>query len=78
MRRGAADTRSGARQGLRMDGPVVAQRELLEVVCWSGCGLEAGVDVGRDQVDLLRGEGLPGRLEGGAEHAAGKDRDAVH
>ena len=35
------------------DGPVVAQRELRQVVCGSGCRLEAGVNVGGDQLDLL-------------------------
>jgi hypothetical protein len=30
-----------------------------------------------DQLDLLRGERLPGHLQGGAEHAVSKDWDAV-
>ena len=60
-----------------MDGPA-EQRELLRVVYGSSGGLEAGADMAGDQLDLLRGECLPGHLQGGAEHAAGKDRDAVH
>jgi len=47
------------------------------VVFGSGCRLEAGVDLGGDQLDLLWGEGLPGCLEGWAEGAGGKDWDAV-
>jgi hypothetical protein len=35
------------------------------------------VDLGGDQLDLLRGEYLPGHLEGWPEGAGGKDGDAV-
>ena len=50
---------------------------VLQVVCGSGCRLEAGVDVRGDQLDLLGGEGLAGCLEGRAEGVGGKDWDAV-
>jgi hypothetical protein len=56
----------------------VASANLRQVVGGSGGRLEAGVDVGGDQLDLLAGEGLPGRLQGGAEGARGKDGNAIY
>jgi hypothetical protein len=57
--------------GCRPSGPI------SNTLCDSGCGLEAGVDLGGDQLDLLREECLPGHLEGWGEGAGGQDGDAV-
>jgi hypothetical protein len=52
-------------------------KELLQVVCGSGGGLESGADLRRDQLDLLGRERLPDHPQGWAEGASGKDWDAV-
>jgi hypothetical protein len=77
VRRGAAQSSFRARQGSGQTVQLWPSANLRQVVGGSGCGLEAGVDVGGDQLDLLAGEGLPGRLQGGAEGARGKDGNAV-
>jgi hypothetical protein len=75
VRRGATDIPpelgKAPNGGCRPSGPISS------TLCDSGCGLEAGVDLGGDQLNLLRGECLPGHLEGWPEGTGGKDGDAV-
>ena len=78
MRRGAADRRPRTRQEPERGWTVLSLGSTnLPSRRWSGCGLEAGVNVRGDQLDLLGRESLAGDLQGWAEGAGGKDGDAV-